>query len=221
MSREEEDTHAFFEQLQGKTPTDGRASRPGVTALREALQAQTVTMRSAEMATMADLDSEEKARMAALKQRLIDQGLLGVPVVPVASKTPRFVEHTSLLQRIRDVLLGDGWQRPVAFAASVIFGILIVLKIAFPPPTEENIMRGSVTAVIVAPDPAAAAESLVTKLQSTGAEVLSVQINVNEWSVRIDVPRTGNLPAVQKILSDAGVQVVGPPPYSVSVKFGR
>ena len=221
MSNEEEVTNEFFKQLAGKPQNGENTQRPGVTALKEALQAQIETTRSAENATMADLDFEEKARMAALKQRLIDQGLLGIRVSPVARSTKRNVDLTSLLHRLRDSLLGDDWYRPVALAASVIFGILVVIKFALPPPSEVDIMRGADNAVLVVPDPATAVEKLVTQLENTGAEVIKVPINAREWSVRIDVPRTGNLAAVQKILSDAGVQVVGPPPYTVSVKTER
>ena len=217
MSREE-DTHEFFERLAGKPPTDGSTPRPGVVALRDALRAQIETLRSAASATEVDLTPEEKARMAALKQHLIDRGLLGAPV---ASKSSRLVDRPSLIQRVRYALLGSGWQRPMAVAASLLLVTLVVVKIALPPPAEESIVRGAAAPVIVAPDPAAAAGSLAAQLRSAGAEVLTVQINAKEWSMHIDVPRSGNLAAVQKILGDAGVQVAGPPPYHVSIKTVR
>ena len=50
MSREEEDTNEFFEQLQGKPSADGRPPSPGMGALRDALRAQLETTRSAETA---------------------------------------------------------------------------------------------------------------------------------------------------------------------------
>lgn len=218
MSREEEDTNTFFERLGGNPPTDGSAARPSVNALRDALRAQIETMRSAESATEAELTAEERVRMAALKQLLVDRGLFGAPGAGTPS---RFVNRPGLFKRVRDALLGSGWQRPVVVAASLLLVTLAVIKLALPPPTEENIVRGGATPVIVASDPAATAESLAVQLRTTGAEVLTVQINAKEWSVRIDVPRSGNLSAAQKILTDAGVQVVGPPPYSVKVKSER
>jgi hypothetical protein len=226
MIREEENTNAFFEQLQGKPPTDGRSPRPGIAALRDALQAQIATMRSAETATAADLTSEEKEHMDALKQRLINQGLLGVPVTPVVANTKsQIVKQPSLLQRIGEALLGDSWYRPVAFAASMVFGVLVVLKVAFPPSidiaTQVNVERGADTPVIVAPDPAAATKSLDAKLTDAGAKVITTNINAKESSMHIDVPETGNLVAVKKILSDAGIPITEPPPYDVTVKVER
>lgn len=228
MNREEEETNAFFEQLQGKPPTDGRSPRPGIAALRDALQAQIAIMRSAETATAADLTSEEKERMDALKQRLIDQGLLGVPVAPVASTMSRIVKRPSLLQHIGEALLGDSWYRPVAFMASVVFGVLVVLKVAFPPALQNTDTlaidaerEGAATPVIVAPDPAAAVKSLDAKLTKAGAKVLPVKINDKEWSMHIDVPETGDLVAVKKILSGEGVLITEPPPYEVTVKVER
>lgn len=211
----QEDTDAFFERLVSRPLNDGSTPHPGITALRDALRAQIETMRSAETTTEADLDPEERARMAEIKQQLLDRGFL---VAPVASTPSRLMNRPSLLQRAGRALLGRGWQRPAAVASLLLAVLVIVVKIALPPAQEETIIRGTTTPVIVAPDPAAVAESLAEQLRTTGAEVLIVQINAKEWSLRIDVPRSGNLSAAQKILRDAGIPVVGPPPYGVRVK---
>jgi hypothetical protein len=218
MSREQDDTNAFFDQLLGKLPTDGRAPHPGVAELRDALLAQIETQRSAETATAADFDQHELERMAEIKQLLIDQGLLGTTKMNTSSRS---VDRPNLLQRLSEALLGDGWHRPVALAASLILCIVVIVTLTLPPPTDEILLRGADSPVMIAPDPAAAAESLAAQLRNAGAKVLVVPINAKEWSVRIDVPQAVELAAIQKILSDSGVQVVGPPPYHLSVKPGR
>jgi len=217
MSREQDDTNAFFDQLLGKLPTDGRAPHPGVAELRDALLAQIETQRSAETATAADFDQHELERMAEIKQLLIDRGLLA----PAAKPSSRNMDRPHLLQRLSETLLGDGWHRPLALAASLLLCIVVIVTLTLPPATDEILLRGADSPVMIAPDPAVAAESLAAQLRNAGAEVLVVPINAKEWSVRIDVPQSVELAAIQKILSASGVQVAGPPPYHLSVKPGR
>lgn len=215
MSRDDDDTNAFIEQLKGKQPTDGHAPSPGIAQLRDALQAQIDTQRTAEKATVADFDQQELERMAELKQLLIDRGLLGSTNTKKISR----ITPSRLLQRLSDTLHADNWYRPLAMAASLVLVIGIVVMIVLPPNQDQDTVRGSdTTPVLVVADPQATIETLTKQLEQAGAEVLPVQINDHEWSLQIDVPSKVEATAIQNILNNYGVKVEGLPPYHLLVK---
>lgn len=218
MNRDDEETRKFFEQLAGRPTDDGAPPRPGIEALRDGLRAQIEIERAAESATDADLTGEEKARMLAIKQHLIERGLLGAPIAKSPSRTEA---RPSLLQRLKEAVFGSGWHGPVAVAASLMLAALVVLKIVLPPPEEKDIVRGAATPVILAPDPAAASEALAAPLREADAVVTVVKINANKWKMMVEVPQSVDLVAIQKILKDAGVLVEGLPPYELSIETPR
>jgi len=216
MSQDEDKTNDFFDRLAGKSPSNGSESSPGAEVLREALQAQVDTMRAAEQASADDLSAEEKAEMDVLKQQLLDRGLIGKPSTTTSPKTK---ERTNWLQRISEILLDTGWERPVALAASVAFAIAIGWQLALPPEIDSDIIvRGGATPEIATSEPAKFADTLAKELRGTGAKVLVVQINKNQWTVRIDVPSSANASAIQKVLTSKGIKLEGAPPYRLSVK---
>ena len=218
MTQEENDTDKFFTQLLGKPPSDGAETRPGLEELRNALQAQIETCRTAENARAQDLDPSELAHMAEIKQLLIERGLLGKPD---AESSLSGKSLSRFLQRIKETMTGDSWYRPVALAVVLLLGISIVIKLALPPGPDETTVRGVATPVLVVSDPVAVSAALSAKLQKAGADVINVPINDTEWSMRVDVPGKIDAATIQKILKDSGVPVTGLPPYHIRVKRKR
>src|SRR5205823_5860034 len=93
--------------------------------------------REAEAARPEDLSAEERARMDSLKERLRAAGAFRRAAMPaVPARTP-------LLQRLRDLLLGDSWQQPVAIAAGVVIASVLVLRFAgLSEPDQSSVIRG-------------------------------------------------------------------------------
>src|SRR5437773_10825210 len=104
----------YFDALAGRKP-----GGPGAAALREALLAQGRTLREAEQASAADLDADERAKMDALKQRLLAAGAWrsAEPARDYSSGPRRSVPRRrlpALLSGLRELLAGAGWQRSLA-----------------------------------------------------------------------------------------------------------
>ncbi len=118
------------------------------------------------------------------------------------------------------VLFDTGWQRPVVISMTMVFVVTIGLQIFMKPDITDftpHVIRGSNGPVYITPDPAAAVKILVTKLTTAGATVLPVQINDQQWSLRIDVKRV-DIEAVQAALKKFGIDVDTKPPYRLIVR---
>lgn len=207
---DERDAEAYFDALAGRRP-----GSPGARALRDALQAQANTLREAERATAADLGADEQARMASLKARLQAAGAFRPAVTPPAA--------LGWGGRLRALLLGDSWQRPLAVAAGVLLASLLVLRLTLPGDDDDpsRTLRGAPSRVIEVADPAARSSALDAELRAAGAQVLRVQVNAGEWSLVVEVAEAAKLAEVQQRLRAAGFAVDGPPPYELSVRAAR
>lgn len=217
MNRDDEEAMEFFDKLTGKTSAKGATPGAGLTALRDALHHQIETMRAAETASSVDLTADEQAKMAVLKQQLLDRGLIGT----ASSRASLSITEgrTSWLQWLSAMLFGDNWPRMIAVAASVVFAFVIVLQLVQVPESDTDIVRGGdKTPELIVADAAITVEVLSTQLRQAGAEVLPVQINNNEWMLRVSVPKSVNREAIQKILVEAGIRVEGNPPYRLTIK---
>lgn len=202
------DADDYFEALAGR-----EGGNPGAQALRDALQAQARTLRDAEQARADDLSEEERARMASLKQRLQAAGAFRP--APAPPRAPGWGE------RLRVLVFGDSWQRPLAIAAGVVLASVLALRLAAPIDDDDDpsrTLRGRPSAVISVPDAAATAAALETRLRAAGAEVLRVQVNANEWSLEVRVPEASRVSLVQQLLREAGFAADAPPPYELSVR---
>ncbi len=205
------DAEDWFEALAGRREGDA-----GARALREALQAQARTLREADAARADDLDAQEKARMASLKARLQAAGAFRP--APAPAPAPGWGA------RLRALLLGDSWQRPLAIAAGLVLASVLALRLALPGGDDDDpsrTLRGTPGATITAPDPAAKSASLETLLRGAGAEVVRVQVNATEWSLLVTVPDAAQLAPVRQLLRESGFQADGNPPYELSVRAPR
>lgn len=207
---DERDADDYFDALAGRRP-----GSPGARALRDALQAQANTLREAERATAADLGADERARMASLKARLQAAGVFR-PVTPAVAPPPA----PGWGGKLRALLLGDSWQRPLAIAAGLLLASVLVLRLGLPGDDDDpsRTLRGAPSRVIEAADPAARSSALEAELRAAGAQVLRVQVNAGEWSLVVEVPEAAKLADVQQRLRAAGFKVDGPPPYELSVR---
>lgn len=204
----ERDAEDWFEALAGR-----REGEAGARAMREALQAQARTLREAEAARTEDLDAPEKARMDALKARLQAAGAFRP--APAPAPAPGWGE------RLRALLLGDSWQRPLAIAAGVLLASVLALRLALPGGDDDDpsrTLRGGPGASITAPDPAAKSAALEALLRGAGAEVVRVQVNAGEWSLLVTLPEADRLPQVRQLLRESGFQADGNPPFELSVR---
>lgn len=205
------DAEDWFEALAGR-----RGGEAGARAMREALQAQARTLREAESARAEDLDVPERARMDALKARLQAAGAFRP--APAAPPAPGWGE------RLRALLLGDSWQRPLAIAAGLVLASVLALRLALPGGADDDpsrTLRGAPGSTLVAPDPAARSAALEARLREAGAEVVRVQVNAGEWSLLVSVPDAARLPPVRQRLREAGFQADGNPPFELSVRTPR
>ncbi|MBX3604737.1 MAG: hypothetical protein KF788_05685 [Piscinibacter sp.] len=196
-----------FEVLAGR-----RAGGPGTDALRDALHAQARTLREAEQARAEDFSEAERAQMDGLKRRLQAAGAFRPEPVPPAA--PGWGE------RLRALLLGDSWHRPVALAAGVLLASVLLLRLTAPGDDDDpsRTLRGGAASVVTAQDPAAASAALEARLRAAGAEVLRVQIGAAEWSLRVTVPDAARLSAVRQLLREAGFAAEGEPPFELGVR---
>lgn len=219
MTPDDTESDNFLNALAGRRPNGEKGPNPGAQAMRAALLAQAQTVREAHAAQASDLSDQEAAQMAELKQRLVQQGVLPPPRnQPSKARPPQQIKWWRALT---DTLLGGGWPRSMAMAASVVLVSVVVLRLAFVPTTDPDIERGrSDTPELISPRPDQAAEVLTAKLTAAGADVLLVQTNEQEWALRITVPRSANGAAIVKVLGDAGIKVSGAGPYRVLVRSG-
>lgn len=219
-SHDEDEAVEFFEKLAGRSsPDKTSANDRGVVALRDALRNQIETMRAAEAANASDLSASELAKMDALRQQLLDKGLIGKPTAENAKQAA--ATRPNWAQWLRDALLGTGWQRPFAVAASLVMVVTLAVLMSRPPvpDPEMEIMRGgNTTPQLIIAHPLETIEELTARLKPTGAEVAPLQINDKEWVLRISVPKHTDREAVKKILTNAGINVTGDPPYRITLK---
>lgn len=213
MSQEEEKTQAFFESLAGRSSGENTPVSPGVEQLRKVLRDQLETLREAERADAIEWGAVEKSRMDTLKQRLVEEGVLGKPAASVKAT------ESSWLSRLRDWLLGTGWERPLAMAVTFVFGLFIVLQLALPPAPDYTVVRGTGgDSILKSRDPLKLASELSNQLEEAGAEVLVVQVNDQEWSLRIDLPQPEKEQVIKKLLSDKGIRTQAYPPYRLTIR---
>lgn len=220
MPLDDTESDAFFDALGGRRPAEGERPASGAQAMRAALLAQANTVREAQAAQASDLSAEEAAQMAELKLRLVQQGVLKKSG-PQAHKTGS-LRMAQWWQGLVDALLGGGWQRPMAVAASLMLVSAVVLKLALPPSTDPDIERGSSDIPeLISPAPAQAAEKLAAKLKAAGGDVLLVQTDEQAWILRVTVPPHVNSASIARVLNEAGVKVSGAGPYRVLIHSGR
>jgi len=220
-----EDGEEFFEALVGR-----EQGLPGAKALREALEAEAKTLREAEGASAEDLSADERQIMTAIKQRLLDAGLLpptspaqvhGVTsdAPPPSSRQQSASLWTKQLSRLGEWLFGGDRLRPVAIAASVVVASLVVIIVGTPTnqPTDD-VMRGDSVLVITAADPAAEVAQLEQKLKAAGAEVIHAKLNDTEWALEVNVEKPEQLEQVKQVLRGAGYLIGKQPPYELEVR---
>ena len=121
MSQDEKNTEDFFDTLSKKS-NDDKASSPGVLVLRHALRKQIDTVRSVETQKHIELTAEEKRKMEAVKQHLIENGLLNEP----ENEKKETKKQTDIAEWLNKTLFGTGWQQPIAMAASLLIVSLVV-----------------------------------------------------------------------------------------------
>ena len=218
MSQEEDKTNDFFDVLAGKVPPNNIAPSSGGKVVGEALRAQIETINASKKARRDDLSVEEKRTMDALKQQLLDKGLIGVVSGTIPSEQPG--TGVSRLKRRLARGFDRGWERPLALAASIVFVVAITVLLMIPSDTD-IIVRGGATPVVLVSDPKATIDKLTAELRKAGAEIIVVQINEFEWLIRIDVPAAVGASMIQKILLDQDIKIEGAPPYRLSVKKQR
>ena len=111
----------FYEVLAGRA--QGHA---GAEAMRDALESEAQTINEAESARADELSVQEKSKMDAIKQQLIDQGVLASPIslppdrhqVQIrTNRSPNSDEHM-LPDKLLQWLFGENWQRPMVIAAA-------------------------------------------------------------------------------------------------------
>lgn len=218
MTPDDTESDDFFDALSGRRPNGEKSPNPGAQAMRAALLAQAQTVREAHAAQASDLSDQEAAQMAELKQRLVQQGVLPPPRNQPSKARP---PQQKWWRALADTLLGGVWPRSMAMAASLVLVSAVVVRLAFVPTTDPDVERGrSDTPELISPRPDQAAELLTAKLTAAGADVLLVQTNEQEWTLRITVPRSANSAAIVKVLGEAGIKVTGPGPYRVLVRSG-
>lgn len=199
----------------------------GAEALRDALEAEARTLQEAEEARTEDLSVHERSQMDAIKQQLIDQGVLGSPISPALE---RYQEQTrrkkssnyyaqTLPNKLLQWLLGDNWQRPLAIAASLLVATVVVMQ-TLPQggnDVESNVIRGEAGVSVAVDDPAMVAKNLKDLLTKMRAEVVLVQINDDEWALQVSVADKANVDAVRQSIRDKGFDVQGEPPFELSL----
>ncbi len=123
--------------------------------------------------------------------------------------------------KLVNMLFDTGWQRPIVISLTTVFVMTIGIQIFMKPDINTDftphVVRGSNGPVYITPDPASAVKMLVTQLTTAGATVLSVQINEQQWSLRIEV-KTDNIGTVQTALKKFGIEVDNKPPYRLIVR---
>jgi hypothetical protein len=127
MSLDDTESDAFFDALGGRRPAEGERPSPGAQAMRAALLAQAKTVREAQAAQASDLSAEETAQMAELKQRLVQQGVL--PPLRNQPSKARPPQQIKWWRALADTLLGGGWPRSMAMAASLVLVSAVALRL--------------------------------------------------------------------------------------------
>ncbi|VAX01687.1 hypothetical protein MNBD_GAMMA22-2083 [hydrothermal vent metagenome] len=206
MSQEKQKTDKLFDRLAGTPPGNETESNSGTQVLRTAIQAQIATQRAAEQASRDELNATQKTQMDAIKQQLLEQGLIGVA-------------NRSWFQSLQKLIFASGWERPFALAVSMMFVITIGVQLGLSPDLDpEIIVRGGATPEIITPNATKFSKQLSKSLRELGAKVLIVKINTTDLTMRVDVPRTANVAAIKKLFSDKGIKLQAYPPYRLIVK---
>lgn len=199
----------FFETLAGKQKGHAVAE-----ALREAIQAETDTIKQAGNANLEKLPDYEMARLEVIKKQLIRDGVLKQNAITKPSTISIF------LAKLKKSFSNSNW----AAGFSVTASILVVSTILFrqQPAIDDSFnpdaIRGSQEQIITMTDPQNELKTLEEKLTNAGAVVVVAQINDNEWTLEIDVADKSKIKAVIQLLADSGIKVTGLPPYQVSIK---
>lgn len=218
MSRDDQQTDKLFDRLAGTTAQKNNESNLGSEVLRDAIRAQIETQRVAEKMICDDLSAEQKLKMDAIKQQLLAQGLIGV----ASTSNSNSKNNNNWIQRLHKLIFDTGWERPIAFAMSMLFVITIGIQVGLSPDQESNIIvRGGTTPEIIAPNAIKYSEELAESLRKIGAKVLIVKINADDLSMRVDVPSAVDLSSIKKLFSDYGIELKGYPPYRLTIKQSR
>lgn len=221
-----EDGDRFFEALAGRAH-----GLSGAEALREALEAEARTLRDAEGAGAEHLSDEDRQTMVAVRQRLVDAGLLpATPPLPAdGGKSPTLRPlpvpspsaglWTNRVARLGEWLFTGDWLRSAAIAASLVAVGLVVVEMGLPTKqASDEVLRGDTGSDIAVLDPAATAADMERRLTAAGAEVIRAQVNDAEWALEVNVEKPQQLDHVRKILSEAGFLVGQQPPYRLLIR---
>ncbi len=216
----------FYEVLAGRA--QGHA---GAEAMRDALETEAQTINEAESARADELSVQEKSKMDAIKQQLIDQGAFASPISPALDrhreqrrrKKSSNNDEQTLPNKLVQWLFGHNWQRPMFIAASMLIATVVVMQ-TLPKggdDVESNAIRGKAEASIAVDDPALAAKSLKDQLVSIGAEVILVQINDDEWAIQVGMGKESNQASVKQLIRDKGFVIHGEMPYDLVLRRQR
>lgn len=209
MDPDDSDADEFFETLAGRRP-----GGVGASALSAALLAQVRTQNAAEQASAADWTPHEAAQMYALKKRLVANGTSSALI---QKSSP----DAGWIARIQDLLFGESrsFTRTFAVASGLVMATVLVMKMAPDvEPDPSTVLRGALTHEVRVPDPQAIVSALEADLRAAGADVLSVQINADEWRVLVREVPPASVAAVNERLRQAGLAVEGAPPYELTVR---
>lgn len=201
----------FFETLAGR-----EQGLPGTEVLREA-----------EGASTEELSADERAKMDALKHRLVFSGVLPTttrstrPVIlplPVSGKSTSSTSN-DLLTGLGGLVFGGNLQRLVAIAASLLLVSLVAIKVGMPSkPTVKDVMRGDSVLLIFTDDAGLTVVELEKKLVPVGSDVFRVQINDAEWVLEVNIPKLEQHTQVKHVLRDAGYLIDKGPPFQLGVR---
>lgn len=217
---DEDEALRFFEKLAGRGITGKSAesgSDMGVAMLRTALLDQIETVRAAETASKTDFTKDELARMDALGKLLVQKGLIGKG--GAASQKSGSRERSNWWQWLMGMLSGGNKIRLVTVSVSFVFALAVSLQVIMHRTPEMDVVRGGSNEwELSVPNPVATIEALESQLRKAGADVLTVRLNNNEWSLRINVPKSADINEIQKILRANSVEVKNSPPYKLIIK---
>jgi hypothetical protein len=194
----------FFDVLAGRKLLEPGAT--GLLATADALRERLTVERAAEQAFMAPAEptlpsADESVAAEAAWSSLGSSVAPAMPALkPNAMTTSGTPTSETMLRRLRDLVVGEGWLRPVAFAS--VMGLATVLGFGLLGPGQRHddadgsAMRGGGQGPAAesedlqwkVADAAASSQELAAKLESLGATATAAEINSTTWAIAIRVP---------------------------------